>query len=315
MCMNELEKLPKIAILTVNPGIDRTMYFDGPIEAGEVNRAARADFTLGCKGANAAVVMTRLGADVTYFTFTGGAFGSLYEEFLVKDGVRTVALHTGAGVRLNVKLSDGCGVTECNQTGGPINGEECRLMMEELRRAAFDCLYLAGSLPAGLPQDFYAQCVTLAHEKGAFVVVDCAGEALKEALAFSPDLIKPNKAELFELVGDETSVSRGIEQFRRRYPDTALLLSLGEEGAILAEGDLTLHAAALQVPVSGTVGAGDTFLSSFVASKMAGDDVRRSLAIATAAAAAKIQRPGTELPRAREMALLVDRVSVTEYQE
>ena len=84
----ELKRRPKIAVLTVNPGVDRTMYFDKPLEKGEVNRAVSTNLNQGCKGANAAIVMARHGADVTYFTYTGGPFGPLYEDFLKKEKIR-----------------------------------------------------------------------------------------------------------------------------------------------------------------------------------------------------------------------------------
>ena len=121
----QLNRVPKIAMLTVNPGIDRTMYFDKPLEKGEVNRAVSTNLNQGCKGANAVIVMARHGADVTYFTYTGGPFGALYESFLAAESIPTVAIPMEAGVRLNVKLSDGAGVfTECNQGGGPVGEAE-----------------------------------------------------------------------------------------------------------------------------------------------------------------------------------------------
>ena len=129
----ELKRIPKIAMLTVNPGIDRTMYFDKPLIKGEVNRATATNLNQGCKGANAVIVMARHGADATYFTYSGGPFGALYESFLEAEKIPTVSINTACGVRLNVKLSDGEGVfTECNQGGGPVSEEEKAAMLQAL---------------------------------------------------------------------------------------------------------------------------------------------------------------------------------------
>ncbi len=308
-------KNPRIAMLTVNPGIDRTMYFEKPLEKGEVNRAVSTNLNQGCKGANAVIVMARKGADVTYFTYTGGPFGALYEGFLEKEGIPTVAIPTAAGVRLNVKLSDGEGVfTECNQSGGPVSDAEKQAMLAALRDAEYECLYLAGSLPKGLGLDFYAECTALAHEKGAFVVADCDGKVLLETLKAAPDLIKPNRSEFFALIPEGQSIREKIDAFRARYPDTALLLSLGKEGAIYAGEEKLWYAPILDAPVRGTVAAGDTFLSSFTVSLLSGESVQRALALATAAATAKVQLEGTALPSKEQMLERVDEVTVTEFQ-
>ena len=303
-------------MLTVNPGIDRTMYFDKPLERGEVNRAVSTNLNQGCKGANAVIVMARKGADVTYFTYTGGPVGALYEGFLEKEGIPTVAIPTAAGVRLNVKLSDGEGVfTECNQSGGPVSEAEKQAMLTALREAEYDCLYLAGSLPRGLGLDFYAECTALAHGKGAFVVADCDGKVLSETLKATPDLIKPNRSEFLALVPEGESIGEKIHIFKSRYPGTKLLLSLGKDGAIWAGEDTLWYAPILDAPVRGTVAAGDTFLSSFVVSMLSGESAQRALAVATAASTAKVQLEGTALPSKEQMQERVDEVIVSKFQD
>ena len=312
----KLNRIPKIAMLTVNPGIDRTMYFDKPLEKGEVNRATATNLNQGCKGANAVIVMARHGADVTYFTYSGGPFGPLYESFLSTENIPTVSINTECGVRLNVKLSDGEGVfTECNQSGGPISEQEKAAMMKALREADYECLYLAGSLPKGLPLDFYAECTRLAHEKGAMVVADCDGKVLIETLKAGPDLIKPNKSEFAALITEGKTLGEKINIFKKLYPKTKLLLSLGKHGAIYAGEETLWHAPILDAPVRGTVAAGDTFLSSFTVATLGGHDVKKALAIATASSTAKVQLPGTTLPTAEQMADRVDEVAVAEYKE
>ena len=305
---------PRIAVVTVNPGIDRTMYFDLPLERGEVNRAVRTVTDQGCKSGNAAIVLSRLGADVTYFTFTGGELGALYESFLQKEALRTVVIPTAAGVRMNVKLSDGTSFTECNQKGGPVSECECEAMLQALREAEFDCLYLAGSLPQGMPCDFYAACVKIARQKGGYVVADCDGEVLEKTLQAAPDLCKPNRTELERLIPEGDSLSAKITRFCEKYPQTVLLLSLGSEGAILVDQENMLKAKALPARVRGTVAAGDTFLSAFTVSVLRGEARADALKKATAAAAAKVALEGTALPSAAQMQERIQEVTVSKFQ-
>ncbi len=313
--MSEVKR-PNVAVLTVNPGVDRTMYFDAPLARGEVNRATVCRLDQGSKGANAAIVLARLGAKVTHFTYTGGPFGPLYESFFAPEGVRLCALSCAAGVRLNVKLSDGEGTfTECNQAGGPVSEAEQAQMLCALGEAEYDCLYLAGSLPKGIPTDFYARCVELARQKGAMTVADCAGDALSRVLESAPDLIKPNRAEFEALVKEGAGLDEKIALFRRRYPNTGMLLSLGGEGAVLVTGEKIYHATAAKVAVKGTVAAGDTLLASFVCEILSGKQAPRALASAAAAAGAKVRLAGTQLPSAAQMAELRDQIRVNEYQK
>ncbi len=307
---------PRIAVIAVNPGVDRTMYFDAPLLRGEVNRAAHVVQHGGCKSGNAATVMARLGASVNFITFTGGALGSAYEGYYENEPLTLTRIETAAGVRLNVKLCDGEGVfTECNQRGGPVTARELAEMEGALREAAFDCLYLAGSLPAGVPTDFYASCVKMARHRGAYTVVDADGEVLKAALAASPDLVKPNRAEFDALIAGGGEIAAGIAQFREKYPQTGLLLSLGGEGAVLADHNETLQARALPVPVRGTVAAGDTFLSAFTVATLCGHAGAEALRRATAAAAAKVALEGTALPLREQMQERIDEVIVNEFQD
>ena len=306
---------PRIAVVAVNPGIDRTMYFDCPLEKGAVNRALRVVQHGGCKSGNAAVVMARLGADVTYFTFTGGELGSVYESFYKDEPMRTVAIPTACGVRMNIKLCDGTDFTECNQKGGPVSEKECEAMLKALREADFDCLYLAGSLPQGLSTDFYGNCVELARKKGAYTVADCDGKVLETTLQFSPDLVKPNRPEFEKLIPEGEDVSRKIAIFREKHPQTVLLLSLGGDGAVLADQTNILKADALPARVRGTVAAGDTFLSAFTVAVLCGKTRVDALKNATAAAAAKVTLEGTALPSRAEMQERIQEVIVTEFQD
>lgn len=307
---------PRIAVVAVNPGIDRTMYFDAPLVRGEVNRAARVAQHGGCKSGNAATVMGRLGAEVTFFTFTGGELGTVYESYYRDEPMRFVPIPTKAGVRLNVKLSDGEGnFTECNQAGGPVSTKECAAMLHALQQAEFDCLYLAGSLPEGLPTDFYATCVREAKQKGAYTVVDADGAVLKAALAAAPDLVKPNRTEMERLIPEGETIPAKIALFHEKYPQTVLLLSLGQAGAVLADPQNTLRASALPVRVRGTVAAGDTFLSAFTVATLCGEDAASALQKATAAAAAKVALEGTALPSREKMQERVDEVIVSEFQD
>ncbi|MEI4884402.1 PfkB family carbohydrate kinase, partial [Klebsiella pneumoniae] len=60
---------------------------------------------------------------------------------------------------------------------------------------------LAGSLPPGVPDNYYATLIGLGHEYGCRVIVDTSGEPLRQALKAYPDFVKPNREEAEWLSG------------------------------------------------------------------------------------------------------------------
>ena len=58
-----------------------------------------------------------------------------------------------------------------------------------------------GSLPHGIPGDIYATLVRRIHERGGRVAIDASGAPMAAAVPAGPDLIKPNRVELGELMG------------------------------------------------------------------------------------------------------------------
>ena len=126
----------------------------------------------------------------------------------------------------------------------------------------------AGSLPAGVPIDLYAQLTELGHRRQVNVVVDSSGPPLAASLPAGPDLIKPNEHELAELVGGDLDtlgdVIDAAEDIRRRGVG-AVLASLGADGVILLDAAGALYAEApVTRVVSNWVGAGDALLAGYL---------------------------------------------------
>ena len=64
---------------------------------------------------------------------------------------------------------------------------------------------LSGSLPVGVPTDFYATLTQHIRLGGGHIALDTSGEALRLGVETMPDLVKPNIDELKELEGAELS--------------------------------------------------------------------------------------------------------------
>lgn len=309
----------KIAILTLNPGIDRIIYFDTPTKLGTLNRAARSVVNQGSKGANVAIMLKTLGADPHYFTFTGGDMARLSESFTDSAGVNSHFTKAACGVRTNTKIIDIDGVcTEFNERGGPITNDELSQIIDSIKSYKPQLVIINGSLPQGVPTDVYKCIIKHFNKVGAVTILDCDGEAMKKGLEANPHLIKPNRRELAGIVGvdesqleDVNSVINAAKSVVSKY-GCHVICTLDGDGSVYTDGENSYTVTAAPVKLMGFSGAGDTYLSAYIYKKYIQkcDDVT-ALKYASAAAGAKVALPGTLLPKVEQIEKLADKISVS----
>ena len=318
----------KIATLTLNPCIDKTLYFNGAFKTDALNRAAYAMINAGGKGINVARIYRRLGIRATAYGFSGGAMGELLCTLLAEEDIRTAFTETSCNTRMCIKLIDADGVcTEANEAGGPMLDVEFAALKKQLSAFADECardgedgiLFAGGSVPAGLDRGIYREIIGM-FSRGSRVrfILDADGEALKSGLEGRPWLIKPNAYELSGLVGYEITGRDSMEKAiaaakasRRICAQygSSVLCTLGGDGAVLTGPDGAYYVNAPHVTMRGFTGAGDTFLASYVfAYEKNGHDVESALCFASSAAAGKVELAGTQMPDKNGMMRFVESV-------
>jgi 1-phosphofructokinase family hexose kinase len=132
---------------------------------------------------------------------------------------------------------------------------------------------LAGSLPSGVPADFYANCIRRLKARGVRVALDASGDALRLGLAAGPDVAKPNVHELEEIVGVKLSNTDSILAAARTIVEAGtslVVVSRGEEGALFVTADTIVRARGPVIRDGSTVGAGDAMVAGVVASQIEG---------------------------------------------
>lgn len=319
-----MRKKQKFAVLSLNPGIDRALYLPTPMAAGTMNRAARSVTTQGSKGANVAIMLHRLGCDVEYYTFGGGEFGDLANSFLTREGIRVHSVDTVCGVRMNTKVIDSeCVCTELNERGGVFLPGEIVELTDMFMSTDADVICLCGSIPQGVEKDVYKVFTEFGKSTGKTVVLDCDGEALALGLTANPDIIKPNEYELenlglstglfekFSTDPDERlrDVTEACVKVAKRYK-TTVICTRGADGSVHVnpQGDVIFRES-MKVRLIGFSGAGDTFLSGYIAARFdKGFTEEYALICATAAGAMKVVLEGTELPEATDIDEAIDRI-------
>ncbi len=296
-----------ILTLTLNPSIDRTVELGAPLERGAVQRsgAAAAEVAAG-KGVNVTRVLTAAG--VPSRAIVVARQDDRFAALLAADGVDAVHVPAGAAVRTNIALTEPDGTTtKVNEPGAALDERAAAAVLEAVRThaAAADWLVVAGSLPTGAPPTLVADVVRAARaaRPGIRIAVDTSGAPLAAAVtAGGIDLAKPNDEELEELLGlahgaidSPAAAAAGARALVGRGVGT-VLLTLGGDGAILADADSLLRATPPPTTVRSTVGAGDASLAGWLIADARGDDAAGRLRQAVAHGSAAAAMPGTGFP-------------------
>ena len=311
--------MPDIVTVTINPAIDIFVNV-ARVEPTRKLRCSAPKRDPGGGGINVARVAHRLGSSVTAIYPTGGAIGKLLHRLVEREGIDSLVTPSHVETRENF--------TAYEET----TGEQYRFVLpgSALHRAEWEAVLhklttlpekpkfvvASGSVPPGVPEDFFARVARQAKQLGAQCVIDTSGSALKTALIEGVALIKPNLVELSDLVGAplDTEDAR-VAACRKLITDgrvEAVALTLGEQGALLVTADKVYRAQPMSIEPVSTVGAGDSFLGGLVAALAANNPLQHAFRVAVAAGSAAVLSPGTELCRKDVVQRLLPEVKVNE---
>ncbi|ASU78305.1 1-phosphofructokinase [Actinopolyspora erythraea] len=304
-----------IVTITPNPSLDRSVLLDR-LDRGEVHRAGGVRVEPGGKGVNVARALTAADHSAVAVLPTGGVQGSSLAELLAPEAVSVVEVPVEAATRSNLTLLESDGTTtKINESGEALSVGELEALRSRLGELAARARWVvaSGSLPHGCPDDYYAGLVWTARAAGAKVAVDSSGPALVEACAAGPELLAPNLAELTELAGHRPEGTAELVATARSVRADAtgsVLVTLGEHGALLVEGDSAWLGTSGARAVRSTVGAGDAALAGYLLAGANGPEALRS---AVAYGTAAVELPGSRMPAPKD--LRPERVRITEVDD
>lgn len=306
-----------IATITPNPAIDLSTVIDKIMPVAKLRgRTQRRD--PGGGGINVARVIRRLGGDARAIYPVGGAIGILLRQLLDSEGVASHTWSIAAETRENFFVDEiGTGKQYRFILPGPrlreTEWQECLKLVAAIEPFP-RFLVASGSLPDGVPDDFYVRLARIAKPRGAKLILDTSGPALTAAVAEGVDLIKPNLREMRELSGSEPSDAREWEAAARelveRKKATVVALTMGHLGAALVTREAILRAPPIPITPRSAAGAGDSFLGALIWRLAGGAAIADAFRLAVAAGAAALLHPGTELCRLDDVARLADQVTV-----
>lgn len=309
--------MAKIVTLTPNPAIDLSTSIDRVVPTRKLRCTAQRRYP-GGGGINVARVVKRFGGDVEAVFLAGGFTGQLLRRLVADENIPSHAVEAEAETREDFS------VTELSTTkqyrfvlpGMPLRESEWRACLDVLAASQPSPKFIvgSGSLPPGVPNDFYAQAAGIAKKLGAKFVLDTSGAPLAAAIERGVHLIKPNLREMRDLAGVELVNQDDWIIAAREYINAGkveiVALSLGHLGALLVTRDQVLRSSALPIKPVSAVGAGDSFLGAMVFSLAKGDSLADAFRLGVAAGSAALIHEGTELCQPADVYRLLAQVTI-----
>jgi len=294
--------MARIITLTPNPAIDLSTAIDRVVPTVKLRcTAQRRD--PGGGGINVARVVKRFGGDVEAIFPVGDLTGQTLRRLIDNEGIANRVVEAHAETRQDFYVSE---LTTGSQyrfvlPGQPLSEAEWKECLSVLAASTPAPKFVvgSGSLPPGVPDDFYAQAAAVARHLGAKFLLDTSGAPLAAAIEQGLFLIKPNLREMSELVGAELATEDAwltkARALIERGKVEIVALSLGHIGALVVTREEALRAHPLPIKPVSAVGAGDSFLGALVASLADGASVAEAFRLGVAAGAAALLNAGTEL--------------------
>lgn len=259
--------MPKpILTLTLNPSVDIS-YPLNHLELDTVNRVSTTRKTAGGKGLNVARVIAQLGQKVAGSGFLGGDLGNFIAKKLSGDNIENWFMQISGETRNCIAiLHDDGKQTEILESGPEITATEADDFLDHLEKYLdqIDLMTISGSLPKGLPTDFYSKLIELADRHSVQTLLDSSGEPLLKSLTslHRPYLIKPNQDEIAQIAGQKID---DLDQLKKILLENPLLssipwvvVSLGKDGAMAKAGMDLFYAKIPKINAVNPVGSGDS---------------------------------------------------------
>lgn len=290
---------PQIVTLTMNPALDITSDADFVRPTDKI-RCTGTRYDPGGGGINVARVAHVLGAGVSAVFVAGGPSGNLVTQLVRDAGVSLRQVGIAGSTRESFTVNERSTAKQYRFVlqGPEVTSQEQARCLEVLRAMAASAQFVvaSGSLPPGVPPDWYQRVADLCGDIGARLILDTSGGGLTHVRS-GVFLLKPSLRELRECTGQELKAEAAqvsaAEELIDRGVARSVLVSLGADGALLVTPTGNWRFTALRVPAGSGVGAGDAMVAATTVGLVRGWSMTDSVRYGIAAGAAMLLTPGT----------------------
>lgn len=291
-----------IVTLTMNPAIDKSTSVDSLLPEKKL-RCGKVIIEAGGGGINVSKGLKKLGEDSLCIFPGGGSNSSMLQGYLKELGIRTFIIPIAGETRESLHVTEERTNAQYRFIlPGPElsakESEQCLKVLTELRPAP-EYLIASGSLPQGVPDDFFKRIAISCKEMNTRFILDTSGKPLELAAEEGVFLLKPNLHELCTLAGKEhlemNEVDDAAIEMIKKNKAEVLLVSMGPSGALLVTKDGYEHIPAPTVKKNTTVGAGDSMVAGMLYKLSQGKSLREMARYGVACGTAATMTSGTKL--------------------
>ncbi len=289
----------QIVTLTMNPALDITTSV-GVVRPTDKLRCSATRYDPGGGGINVARIAQVLGGSVLAVFPAGGSHGGLVTSLLSDAEVPFRRIPIGAQTRESFTVNE----TSTGQQyrfvlpGPQLTIPEQEQCLDQLRIAAESAGFVvaSGSLPPGVPADYYQRVADICQQLGVPLILDTSGGGLQH-ISSGVFLLKASVRELRECVGRRLATEP--EQFAAAHElinhgrAQVVVVSLGSYGALLATRHSSQRFSAVPMRSGSGVGAGDAMVAAITVALGRGWPLAKSVRFGIAAGTAMLRTPGT----------------------
>ncbi len=308
-----------IVTLTMNPALD--VFLEVPRLGPEVKmRASRPIYRPGGGGINVSRAIRHLGGHSTALFPASGATGDMIVTLLRRESIDVDFIQVSEPAREDVNVTErATGLEYRFVVPGPELGiEEWQRCLRAVQTFSPkpDYVIASGSLPPGVPVDFFGRLAVIARENGFRLIVDSSGEPLRHAAVPGTFIVKPNVKELVAMTGieslDPARIGAAASQLVEKAAVAAVVVSMGSFGAVFADRSEVRRIAAPTVPVLSHIGAGDSMVAGMVVALARGESLANAVRYGVAAGTAAVMTAGHHLCNAADTDRLYEQMTAPE---
>lgn len=277
------------------------------VRSGETISSQNMAIFAGGKGLNQSVALAKSGID-TWHAGCIGEDGEFLADILQKSGAHTELISRLPGRNGHAIIQKQPNGQNCILLYGGSNQQNTRVQIDEVMSHFEEGDYLI--LQNEINEISYI--MERAHEKGMIIVLNPS--PMDEKIRTYPleyvDYFLLNEIEAKDLTGfdqnladtdqhrvqemDEVSSAWDalLEEVCSHFPNSKVVLTLGEYGSIYKDEKQKIHQPIMKVPVVDTTAAGDTFTGFFIGSIAKGLSPENAMKIAAKASAIAVSRQG-----------------------
>jgi 6-phosphofructokinase 2 len=308
--------MASIVTMTVNPTIDKSCDVEHVVPDKKL-RCSRPEHEPGGGGLNVSRAVKKMGGSSKAVYLCGGPTGIMLRELLEEENIDQHPLEIEDWTRQNLAVFETATSRQYRfgMPGPEIREDEWQRMLEALKSfsPAPSIIVASGSLPPGIPPDFFARVARTAEEMESRLILDTSGDALNSALEEGGIfLIKPNIGEMRAIAEKRLKTEEDVIEYARDLIDQGkvrvIIISIGSGGALMVTGEGCSKMRAPAVDIKSKVGAGDSMVAGTAYGLAAEKPLIEAVRYGIAAGAAAVMTPGTELCRGEDVERLYEQL-------